>query len=192
MIDEDDSAVDQYGNVRDVFLRNWLALAPRPGQPDVLYFPYGSFTNYRGSDLYRYDARLDELTVKHVSDNFEDITSIVFHPADPSLMYLGIESVHPKATNPGLEETVEVEEVSVYPNPFNPVANITFRLPSATHVRLDIYNLMGQKVGTLLNANLGPGEHTVPWDGSKLASGVYLYRLEAGETVRSEKMILLK
>ncbi len=192
VVDEDDSAIDQYGRVRDVILTNWLPLAPLPGLPDVLYFPYGSFNNERGSDLYRYDARLDELTVKHVSDNFEDISSIVFHPADPSLMYLGVQSVHPKATNPGIEETAEVELVSTYPNPFNPVANISFRLANASHVRLEIFNIMGQRVGTLVDDYLDAGEHARTWDGSKAASGVYLYRLQVGQTVHTEKMVLLK
>jgi len=193
-IREGDEAIDQYGQIREVMLRKFLALAPRPGQPDVLYFPFGSFVGARNSDLFRYDVGTNELTVKHVSDDFQDIGRIAFSPADPQVMYLGVDVTHPKATNPGIEPTEDAEavSVSVYPNPFNPAANISFRLAEAMHVKLEIYNVMGQKVGTLVDDNLSAGEYTRKWDGSQFASGVYMYRLQAGETVQTAKMVLLK
>ncbi len=79
-----------------------------------------------------------------------------------------------------------------YPNPFNPVTEISFDLKVATDVTLDIYNITGQKVTTLIRGQLEAGNHTVTWDGSDVASGVYLYRLEAGNHVESRKMVLLK
>ena len=79
-----------------------------------------------------------------------------------------------------------------YPNPFNPTTEIKFNLPSATDVNLEIYNIIGGKVATLVDSYLEAGEHTVTWDGRDAASGVYLYRLEAGEFVATKKMVLLK
>jgi hypothetical protein len=80
-----------------------------------------------------------------------------------------------------------------YPNPFNPATEISFALPNAADVKLEIYNIMGQKVAILIDERREAGDHTISWDGSNVASGVYLYRLTAGEDfVETKKMILLK
>jgi len=79
-----------------------------------------------------------------------------------------------------------------HPNPFNPTTEISFALPLAASVRLDVYNIMGQKVTTLLDETLQAGEHSASWDGSTVASGVYFYRLDAGEFSETRKMMLLK
>jgi hypothetical protein len=79
-----------------------------------------------------------------------------------------------------------------YPNPFNPTTEISFSLPNASDVKLEVYNVMGQKVTTLLNRHLEAGHHSVVWDGSDAASGVYLYHLQAGDIVDTKKMVLLK
>ncbi len=79
-----------------------------------------------------------------------------------------------------------------YPNPFNPTTEISFALPQASNVRLDIYNIVGQKVAALVNRHLEAGFHTAVWDGTRAASGIYLYRLEADNFVDTKKMILLK
>lgn len=79
-----------------------------------------------------------------------------------------------------------------YPNPFNPVTTISFSLPNASVARLDIYNIRGQRVATLVNELLDAGDHVITWDASNLASGVYLYRLEAGVFSEVRKMTLLK
>lgn len=79
-----------------------------------------------------------------------------------------------------------------HPNPFNPITEINFVLPAASNVSLDIYNIMGQKVATMADGFLEAGEHSVTWDGSDVASGVYFYRLKAGEFIETRKMILLK
>jgi hypothetical protein len=84
-----------------------------------------------------------------------------------------------------------------YPNPFNPTTNIGFALPLAADVKLDIYNTLGRHVRTVVNSRLEAGEHTVVWDGestdgTRVASGVYLYRLQVGDYTETKKMILLK
>ncbi len=78
------------------------------------------------------------------------------------------------------------------PNPFNPSTGISFSLPHACHVNLQVFNIMGQRMGTLINRQMEAGNHTVTFDGSKVASGVYLYRLQAGDFVESKKMLLVK
>jgi len=79
-----------------------------------------------------------------------------------------------------------------YPNPFNPTTNIEYSLPQQTNVKLRVYNILGQMVLELFNGAQIAGTHVVAFDASKLASGVYFYRLEAGSYVNVKKMILLK
>ncbi len=79
-----------------------------------------------------------------------------------------------------------------YPNPFNPTTDIPFALPTATHVKLEVFNILGQRVATVIDAQLPAGRHSGSWDASAQASGVYLYRLEAGEFTETKKMLLLK
>jgi pimeloyl-ACP methyl ester carboxylesterase len=79
-----------------------------------------------------------------------------------------------------------------HPNPFNPLTEISFSLPAASHVKLEIFNIVGQKVATLIDGQLEPGEHTIQWDGTDAASGVYFYRITAGEYTETKKMSLLK
>lgn len=78
------------------------------------------------------------------------------------------------------------------PNPFNPFTEIGFSLPTASAVHLAVYNILGQKVATIVNSYLEPGEHSYEWDGNQYSSGVYLYRLEAGAYMETRKMLLLK
>ncbi|TFH57932.1 MAG: T9SS type A sorting domain-containing protein [Candidatus Zixiibacteriota bacterium] len=79
-----------------------------------------------------------------------------------------------------------------YPNPFNPITQIEYALPEAADVKLRIFNLLGQEVATLIDRRLDPGYHTASWDASDFASGIYLYKLQAGDFVETKKMILLK
>jgi hypothetical protein len=83
------------------------------------------------------------------------------------------------------------------PNPFNPTTVISFSLPEAAHVTLDVYNIMGQRVATLLEERMAAGRHTVTWngrthDGRQATSGVYLYKIVAGSHTETRKMLLLK
>ncbi len=79
-----------------------------------------------------------------------------------------------------------------YPNPFNPITKIKFILPKSGRVVLDVYNMLGQKVTTLMNGEMNVGYHEVQFDGSDMASGVYYYQLEAGDFMEVKRMILLK
>ena len=79
-----------------------------------------------------------------------------------------------------------------YPNPFNPTTEISFNLPRAAHAKLQIFNVMGEYVTTLVDGYLEAGVHTVMWDGSVVASGVYLFRLQADDFVDTRKMTLVK
>lgn len=79
-----------------------------------------------------------------------------------------------------------------YPNPFNPTTEISFSLPNACDVKLEVYNVMGQQVVTIVDRFMEAGRHSVTFDGRAVASGVYFYRLEAGVFIETKKMVLLK
>ncbi len=84
-----------------------------------------------------------------------------------------------------------------YPNPFNPITNIPFALPVSGHVTIDVYNVLGQKVRTLLDGPVSSGFKVIQWDGcsssgSSVASGVYYVRMQSGEAVTTRNMSLVK
>jgi len=79
-----------------------------------------------------------------------------------------------------------------YPNPFNPVTSIEYQVSNISEVNLSIYNILGQKVATLVNKKQSSGSYKVEWNASQFSSGVYLYRLSVGNFVEIKKLVLLK
>jgi hypothetical protein len=79
-----------------------------------------------------------------------------------------------------------------YPNPFNPSTKIRIDVPHREHVKVLIYNTLGQQVMRLLESEVEAGVHEITFDASYLPSGVYIYRLQAGEYVENRKMLYLK
>jgi hypothetical protein len=79
-----------------------------------------------------------------------------------------------------------------YPNPFNPNTTIEFDLPKTSKVTLKVFNIIGEEVATLVSEKLSAGSYSYEWDASNLASGVYLYHLEAEGFVQTRKMVLMK
>jgi surface protein len=79
-----------------------------------------------------------------------------------------------------------------YPNPFNPTTVISYELPQSANVKLDVYDMTGRQVATLVNGQVAAGRHTVNFDASRLSSGVYLYRLQAGSSIQTRKLTILK
>jgi len=99
----------------------------------------------------------------------------------------------------GTQELVPEEFVleQNYPNPFNPATTISYQLPTAENVRLMIYDLSGRQVRELLNQNKEPGSYTIQWDGRNhtgqtVASGLYIYKIQAGHFIQTRKMVFVK
>ena len=78
------------------------------------------------------------------------------------------------------------------PNPFSSNTVIGFGLTEPAHLKLEVFDLLGRKVVTLIDGPKQAGFHSVAWNADSFASGIYFYRIEAGEFTKSEKMILLK
>ncbi|HKI47521.1 MAG TPA: T9SS type A sorting domain-containing protein [Balneolales bacterium] len=79
-----------------------------------------------------------------------------------------------------------------YPNPFNPTTNIQYTLPKGEHVTLKVYNTLGQLVSTLMNKTQAAGSYTLNFKANNLPSGMYIYRLKAGNYTETKKMMLIK
>lgn len=116
-----------------------------------------------------------------------------FYVINVYLTTMGIIGVEPIST-----EVPEVYSLSQnYPNPFNPSTKINFSLPKAENVMIKIYDITGREVYTLVSQKVQPGKYSVTWasinnEGKSVASGVYFYRIVAGDFVESKKMILVR
>ena len=104
-------------------------------------------------------------------------------------------------TEPDPSSAIEIdftkfpEEITLsqnYPNPFNPSTKIKFELPKPETVKIEVFNIIGQKIETLLNKPMPAGYHEVEFSGQNLSSGIYLYKIETGAWKDVKKMILLQ
>jgi len=97
-------------------------------------------------------------------------------------------------------ETIEIEVSAPekfelaqnYPNPFNPTTNIKYSIDNPEIVRLTVYNVIGEEVAQLVNETKEAGIYSINFDASNLNSGIYIYRLESGNQVQMQKMMLVK
>ena len=103
---------------------------------------------------------------------------------DSTLVVVGVEDEPTLPTEYALEQN--------YPNPFNPVTIISYSLPKTSLVQLKIFNVLGQEIATLINEEIPAGTYELTWYAAHLPSGVYFYRLKAGDFISVKKMLLLK
>lgn len=176
---------------------------------DTLFLNYGDSldTLWRIKDFYEKDTSLFR---KFEGQNFQPGQMQYFHSYEPSeSVYTAVEyaiMICPKSTAVEDEEEVitpkDFELFQNHPNPFNPSTKIEFRVQSLEfreprHTTLKIYNILGQKVRTLVDEPKRPGSYEVIWDGKDeegkdLSSGIYFYQLKLGEITQTKRMILLK
>ncbi len=104
--------------------------------------------------------------------------------------YSSSKGARPTGDAPALPSEFAVSQN--YPNPFNPSTVIDFALPATTKVRLAIFDVRGRRVATLADGEFAAGRHSVRWNAAEVASGVYFYRIQAGEFVETKSMMLVK
>ncbi len=112
-----------------------------------------------------------------------------------STYYLGSPGLENGNSVSNTEEDNSPQEFQLlqnYPNPFNPSTTISFTVPQSTQAKLQVYNITGQLVATLVDEFVQTGRYSVKWDASKQASGIYFYTLSVGSEVFSKKMVLIK
>jgi len=153
-------------------------------------------------DLYFVDTE-EEVSIRmdnNFSYNFDLNQAAKSNPASPEIRVPKIAksqftdrfliTTQPKEF--GSELPVDVALKQNYPNPFNPTTQISYELPQQSDVRLQVFDMAGRQVATLVNESVNAGTHTVNFDASSLSSGVYLYKLQAGSTVLTRKLTLIK
>ena len=93
-------------------------------------------------------------------------------------------------TEPGLPTSYSLSQN--YPNPFNPTTIIAYDLPQASNVRLKVFDILGREVETLVERDQNAGHYEFAFDASRLSSGTYFYRLDAGAFVQTKKMLIVR
>ena len=109
-----------------------------------------------------------------------------------SVTISGTTAVASSVEKTGIEVPREFRLQQNYPNPFNPSTNIEFGVSKSGFVTLKVFDVLGQEVATLVNGELQPGSYQATFDGTHLASGVYLYQLKAGNFIQTQRMVLAK
>ena len=152
--------------------------------PDIGRFEYFGLPKDGGPSKGLFETSGAVLMLKDVGSDDYDYT---IDPVSNQLFLNCQNGANPQGSEPG-EITLQQNS----PNPFNPVTTISFELRTASQVSLKVYNAAGRLVSTLVNSWQNAGSHEVLFDGSTFASGVYLYRLEAGGIVQTQRMVLTK
>jgi hypothetical protein len=132
-----------------------------------------------------YIELLADHKIKYVPENLRE----------PANFYEFPEIYIPPAVNGVSRKSAVVEEFGLsqnYPNPFNPKTTISFSIPKAQHVTLKVFDVLGCEVATLIDGTEPAGTHAVELDGSMLSSGIYYYRMEAGQFSAFKKLTLIK
>jgi hypothetical protein len=180
-----------------------VRLGDSPTGPFGIYYSIYDCPEVIGEpDIFVYNAKAhpnvsskDELLISYNVNSFD--FGALFSNADiyrPRFIYM---KTGDSTTTDLFEDSKPVENFQLnqnYPNPFNPTTKIEFSLAgnAPVNVKLKVYDVLGKEIQTLVNDKKSPGHHSVIFDGKKLASGIYFYKLSVGEFSFSKKMILLK
>jgi hypothetical protein len=176
------------------------------------YIMFGNTANFHGSDdtpwLLRTDAEGTILwsdTLEFVTPNYRSHGACIKQTSDGGYILTGNQGSpdaflirlgpEPPSTVPSQRQNELPQEYAllpVYPNPFNPITTISYYLPHSSEIRVDIYNLLGQRVETLFQGRQEGGAHSVKWDGSDFASGIYFVQLQSQNLTQTRKMLLIR
>ncbi len=147
------------------------------------------------------DPSVNEITLtENVTENPVHFLAFVYHDVDADgVMSARLERVDFPPVTVALSDVSPVNGLPTsyslsqnYPNPFNPSTNIAYDVPKASHVTLEIFNVLGQRVVSLVDQEMEAGSYTVEFDGSQISSGIYFYRLNAGDFADTKKMVMVK
>jgi hypothetical protein len=168
-------------------------LVPAPlGESFYTYVAnYPDSSEFQGmATAVRYDSTTAIITFPlYAMEPYESVMTL----AENALRYVRgqhFQGVDDRTPEPAVPEKFALYQN--YPNPFNPTTIISFDLPMSSRVKITVYNILGQRVATLLDARMDAGTHRVIFDAKILASGVYFYILKAGDFSSARKMVLLK
>ena len=154
-------------------------------------------SSFLGGTVYRYSANFSSR--KLVSSNHSGSADIYYNKIDSILAVPNFNSnsvnliyLQPSAISKNKTELKDYLLYQNYPNPFNPSTNIRFNIPGNSFVTLKVFDILGKEIATLVKEKLYAGEYEVSYTGTNLTSGVYFYKVEAGEFTDIKKMVLIK
>ncbi|MEX0686542.1 MAG: T9SS type A sorting domain-containing protein [Balneolales bacterium] len=186
-------------------------LAPENLATNIDLNPIIKWEEVDGAESYRFRMTLDK-NFENTEININDIreTQIQLHALDPNTVYYyavesktgensgewsAVRSFTTSNTPTSIDESgvpKSFELLENYPNPFNPTTQISYSLPEAGFVSLEVYDITGRLITTLVNETQTPGQYHVEFKADDLASGVYIYRLKANDFVQTKQMTLIK
>jgi hypothetical protein len=191
--DEGLTWIEVTGNLHSTFVRGFAATTI-PQEPSRIYLAACTdaavFTSSQGGNQWG-----------GFSDGLSRFTFGGPVGADDKFVYVGLNGVQRRPwtdavlTSAGpvpANQPVQYSLSQNYPNPFNPSTTISYSLPGASHVTLTVFDMLGREVAVLVTDRRDAGVHEVRFDASGLASGVYLYKLQAGSFTQTRKLMLLR
>jgi hypothetical protein len=168
--------------------------------PDAGFGEWTFSTNADGSDFVYADDLSEPFSSTFASTTFQENDSVTYLQGTWYYSF-GFYKLIPltfgdvgeiTSTSTESELALEFSLGQNYPNPFNPTTSIEFRVPAAGHATLEVFDMLGRRVATLVNGLVPAGTHQVRFEAGGLASGLYVYRLSSGERVTSRTMMLVK
>jgi hypothetical protein len=150
------------------------------------------FSLNQGESWSPFPSLAGEAEIRHLSVIQTDSTYVFGSTQESGLKVLSLTAGFQSTQGDDIQIVSRFNLYANYPNPFNPLTNLRYDLPHATHVTLTVYNLLGREVIRLVDDYMEPGYHEVQWDGREFASGIYIARLVTPEYSKSIKMVLLK
>lgn len=186
-----DTAFGGYGGFSKFCSENGIGTVYNP---DLDKSPQGYFVDFKDDTTFAIGNQVFGFNKNYISE----LDSLMPIPLGTIIRFSSTDSWDGKTftfQTPQIDEPLidyNFELFQNYPNPFNPNTTIRYFIPEDGNVNIIIFNMLGQKVKTILNKNLRAGKYETEFDGSNLASGVYIYRITKGNFVKSQKMMLLK
>ena len=124
-----------------------------------------------------------------ISASLDNLSQLTFYKLDDNMIKL---SAIANERNGLTNIPIKYELYQNFPNPFNPVTTITYDIIKLQDVEVEVYDILGRRIKTLVNEQQQPGSYTIKWDASNVASGIYFYQLKTKDYINTKKMLLLK
>jgi hypothetical protein len=197
------SAFVSFLDTFDIDFLNGDSIAQSPGAFAILRWPTSEVLQYDFCDSMLMVDRMGGTLIPSRIDMFsqdsvrllQPYDTLPLSPSDPIAKIRIFKYTRLHEAGIGAEDRPVPNEYFLsqnFPNPFNPTTNISYSLPHRSHVSLSVYNLLGMKVQTLFEGDELPGLHNIVFDGASLASGMYYYRLQAGDFTEAKKLLLIR
>lgn len=161
-------------------------------EPAVVHYKFdeNSVSRVTPGAVFYYPFAIQTLNLRIPDNPSDDPVEGYFRFNELGVSYTEIPVSNELEDPAGIPDVIELHQN--YPNPFNPVTSISFKIPTAGNVELDVFDLLGRKVTTLIDGRVQAGSHSYNFDASELSSGIYLYRLKTENTSLTRKMTLIK